>query len=62
MARNVYEYELYDLVNDPLELNSLDDDPTQALRMDNMAARLRQLRPLWPDDSDATEEEPDDDE
>jgi hypothetical protein len=30
--------------------------------MANMAARLRQLRPLWPDDSDATEEEPDDDE
>jgi arylsulfatase A-like enzyme len=57
-----FEYELYDLLNDPLELNSLDDDPTQALRMDNMAARLRQLRPLWPDDSDATEEEPDDDE
>jgi hypothetical protein len=30
--------------------------------MANMAARLRQLRPLWPDDSDAAVEEDDDDE
>jgi arylsulfatase A-like enzyme len=57
-----FELELYDLQNDPLELTSLHDDPTQALRIASMAARLRQLRPLWPDDSDATVEEPDDDE
>jgi hypothetical protein len=57
-----FEYELYDLLNDPLELDSLHDDPTQALRMANMAARLRQLRPLWPDDSDATIEDPEDEE
>ena len=57
-----FEYELYDLVNDPLELNSLDDDPAQTMRMASMYARLRQLRPLWPDDSDAAAEEVDDDE
>jgi arylsulfatase A-like enzyme len=57
-----FELELYDLQNDPLELTSLHNDPTQAMRIANMAARLRQLRPLWPDDSDATVEEPDDDE
>lgn len=57
-----FEYELYDLVNDPLELTSLHNDPTQTLRMANMAVRLRQLRPLWPDDSDAAAEEDEDDE
>ena len=53
---------LYDLVNDPLELNSLDEDPAQEMRKASMKARLLQLRPLWPDDSDAASEEPDDDE
>jgi arylsulfatase A-like enzyme len=59
---STFEIELYDLVNDPLELDSLHNDPAQAMRMASMAARLRQLRPLWPDDSDAASEEPDDDE
>lgn len=53
-----FEIELYDLVNDPLELNSLHDDPVQAGRIANMAARLRQLRPLWPLDSDPAAELP----
>jgi arylsulfatase A-like enzyme len=57
-----FEYELYDLDNDPLELASLHNDPMQAMRMANMAARLRQLRPLWPDDSDPAAEEDEDDE
>jgi N-acetylglucosamine-6-sulfatase len=57
-----FEYELYDLQNDPLELTSLHNEPSLAMRMANMYARLRQLRPLWPDDSDAAAEEPDDDE
>jgi arylsulfatase A-like enzyme len=57
-----FEFELYDLVNDPLELDSKHNDPTQAGRIASMKARLHQLRPLWPDDSDATAEEIDDDE
>jgi arylsulfatase A-like enzyme len=58
-----FDVELYDLVNDPLELNSLHDDPTQAARILSMKARLRVLRgPQWPDDSDPAAEEPDDDE
>jgi hypothetical protein len=57
-----FEYELYDLQNDPLELNSLHNDLSLAMRRANMKARLHQLRPLWPDDSDAAAEEPDDDE
>ncbi|MGH7785658.1 MAG: sulfatase family protein [Candidatus Binatia bacterium] len=47
-----FEFELYDLVSDPLELNNLATDPGQTLRIDAMAARLRVLRPLWPFDAD----------
>jgi N-acetylglucosamine-6-sulfatase len=57
-----FEYELYDLVNDPLELDNLADDPVHAPRMAAMAARLREIRPSWPGDSDSTVEDPDDDE
>jgi arylsulfatase A-like enzyme len=44
------ELELYDLVSDPLELQSLHDDPASADRIAAMAARLRELRPGWPED------------
>lgn len=54
-----FEYELYDLVNDPLELANLADDPVHAPRMAAMAARLREIRPSWPGDSDSTVEGPD---
>jgi hypothetical protein len=58
-----FEIELYDLQNDPLELNSLHNDLAQAMRIINMKARLRALRGMqWPDDSDPAAEEPDDDE
>ncbi len=54
---STFEYELYDLVSDPLELNNVALVPANAARVAAMAARLRQLRPAWPDDSDATEED-----
>jgi len=54
-----FEYELYDLVNDPLELENLAGDPVNAGRMAAMAARLREIRPTWPGDSDSTVEDPD---
>ena len=47
-----FEVELYDLANDPFELESLHADPQHAVRRAAMAARLRQLRPSWPIDSD----------
>jgi arylsulfatase A-like enzyme len=57
-----FEYELYDLANDPLELVNLASDPTHAARMDAMEARLREIRPTWPGDSDSTVEDPEDEE
>jgi arylsulfatase A-like enzyme len=45
------EMELYDLVNDPLELENVASDPIHAARVAAMAARLRELRPQWPDDA-----------
>ena len=54
-----FERELYDLQNDPLELNNVASDPANAQRIIDMAARLRQLRPTWPGDSDSTVEDPD---
>lgn len=54
-----FEYELYDLLNDPLELENLAGDPVHAPRMAAMAARLREIRPTWPGDSDSTIEDPD---
>jgi arylsulfatase A-like enzyme len=44
------EAELYDLVTDPLELDNVAGDPANAARIAAMAARLRELRPGWPDD------------
>jgi arylsulfatase A-like enzyme len=60
-----FETELYDLIADPYELQNVATDPANATRMSMMAARLRQLRPNWPVDSDAggpdPPEDPDDD-
>jgi arylsulfatase A-like enzyme len=60
-----FEIELYDLLNDPYELQNVATDPQHATRIATMAARLRQLRPNWPVDSDAggpdPPEDPDDD-
>jgi hypothetical protein len=56
-----FEYELYDLLNDPYELASQHADPNAA-RMAAMAARLRQLRPNWPIDSDPNGPDPDEEE
>ena len=53
-----FELELYDLVSDPLELDNVASDPANADRISDMAARLRELRPTWPDDSDPTIEGP----
>jgi arylsulfatase A-like enzyme len=54
---SAFELELYDLQTDPLELDNLAGDPSQAGRIASMAARIRELRPNWPDDSDPTEED-----
>ena len=54
-----FELELYDLWTDPYELDSVHALPEHAARIDAMAARLRELRPLWPLDSAAREEDPD---
>ncbi len=56
---STFERELYDLEADPLELENLAGDPAYTTRIAEMAARLRMLRPAWPDDSDASEEGPD---
>ena len=52
-----FERELYDLQSDPLELNNVAADPSNAARVTAMAARLRELRPTWPGDSDPTVED-----
>jgi arylsulfatase A-like enzyme len=54
-----FELELYDLWNDPYELDSLHALPEHAARIDAMAARLGELRPSWPGDSAPLEEDPD---
>jgi arylsulfatase A-like enzyme len=54
-----FELELYDLLNDPLELNNVASDLANAQRVADMAGRIRVLRPTWPDDSDPTEEDED---
>jgi arylsulfatase A-like enzyme len=53
-----FETELYDLAADPYELTNVADDPTHASRVADMAARLRQLRPNWPIDSDPNGPDP----
>ncbi|MFN8544732.1 MAG: sulfatase [Candidatus Binatia bacterium] len=59
-ATTTFQLELYDLVADPYELNNVASDPGNAARIAAMAARLRQLRPNWPLDSDSTVELPED--
>jgi arylsulfatase A-like enzyme len=54
-----FELELYDLWNDPYELDSLHALPEHAARIDAMAVRLGELRPSWPGDSAPMEEDPD---
>jgi hypothetical protein len=44
--------ELYDLANDPLELDSVAGAPQHAARTAAMAARLREIRPGWPGDAE----------
>jgi arylsulfatase A-like enzyme len=60
-----FELELYDLLNDPYELQNVATDPQHAARISAMATRLRALRPNWPVDSDPggadPPEDPDDD-
>ena len=56
---SAFEKELYDLDNDPLELNNVAGDAANTQRVADMALRLRQLRPTWPGDSDSTVEDPD---
>jgi arylsulfatase A-like enzyme len=53
-----FETELYDLILDPYELTNVATDPTHATRIAQMAARLRQLRPFWPTDSDPNGPDP----
>jgi arylsulfatase A-like enzyme len=58
-ANTTFELELYDLQTDPLELVNVASVPANAQRVADMAARLRQIRPAWPSDSDPTVEDPD---
>jgi arylsulfatase A-like enzyme len=53
-----FELELYDLQADPYEETSLHADPQHAVRMADMATRLRQIRPNWPVDSDPNGPDP----
>ena len=47
---------------DPYELTNVASDPANAARIATMAARLRQLRPNWPIDSDPNGPDPEEDE
>jgi arylsulfatase A-like enzyme len=58
----LFELELYDLLIDPYELTNVATDPAHAARIAAMAARLRQLRPNWPIDSDPNGPDPDEEE
>jgi arylsulfatase A-like enzyme len=58
----LFELELYDLVNDPHEETNVAAAPEQAERIAAMAARLRELRPNWPIDSDPQGPDPEEDE
>jgi len=57
-----FERELYDLAADPYELDNVADEPGNATRLAQMAARLRELRPNWPIDSDPNGPDPDEEE
>ena len=48
------EWELYDLKNDPDELNNLYDDPKHAQLRKRMKARLEKLRKHYEDESDTS--------
>jgi len=58
----LFEVELYDLLNDPYEETNVASDPQHAMRVATMAARLRQLRPYWPIDSDPNGPDPEEEE
>lgn len=58
----LFELELYDLLADPYEEQSLHADPQHAARMAAMATRLRQIRPHWPVDSDPNGPDPEEEE
>jgi arylsulfatase A-like enzyme len=45
------ELELYDLANDPYELDNIAADPQYAAQRRRFARRLHALRPLWPGDA-----------
>jgi len=49
-------------VNDPYEQTNVATDPQHAMRITQMAARLRQLRQNWPVDSDPNGPDPEEDE
>lgn len=51
--------ELYDLNADPFELTNVAFDPANADCVAAMAARIRQIRPNWPNDTDPGGELPD---
>jgi hypothetical protein len=58
----LFQIELYDLLVDPYELTNVATNPAHAARIAAMAARLRQLRPNWPVDSDPNGPDPDEEE
>jgi len=41
---------MYDTFVDPMELSSVVQDPQNASRVAAMAARIREIRPGWPND------------
>ncbi len=53
-----FEYELYDLVSDPYELDNVAGNPAHAQRLLDMGLRLRQLRPNWPVDANPNGPDP----
>jgi N-acetylglucosamine-6-sulfatase len=53
-----FDRELYDLSSDRYEETNVAADPQHAARVTAMAARLRQLRPNWPIDSDPNGPDP----
>jgi arylsulfatase A-like enzyme len=53
-----FEKELYDLTTDRFELNNLSADPSHTGLMNDLALRLRQIRPNWPLDSASSIEDP----
>jgi arylsulfatase A-like enzyme len=57
-----FERELYDLANDPYELENVAEEPEHATLIAQMAARLRELRPHWPIDSAPNGPDPDEEE